>query len=203
MDLHLDARPVDGKLEVSWDQTPRNLVATRGRLEVTDGDSRHEIELDSEQLRGGKLNYYSPSNGNLRLRLSLDAKDSETVEDAVRIRAISDPVVTLAADSSSDRSRPQQVAVLPAEVHTVQPRIPAGIRARIAGPVVIPVEVQVSEKGQVVRAVAEKSPIADSVHRYLAEQAQQAAMKWRFRPARMTSGDRIAASKTLRFVFTR
>ena len=91
---------------------------------------------------------------------------------------------------------------MPSEVHVVQPKIPDGIRARIAGPVVIPVEVEVSERGHVVKAVAEKGQSDDSVHRYLAEQAQQAAMKWRFRPARMTSGDRIAASKTLRFVFT-
>jgi len=93
------------------------------------------------------------------------------------------------------------VAVVPAEVHKVEPQIPEGIRSRILAPVIIPVEVEVSERGQVVRAVAEKNQ-ADGVHRYLADQAEKAAKKWRFRPAQAASGDRMAANKTLRFVFT-
>jgi len=68
--------------------------------------------------------------------------------------------------------------------------------------VVIAVVDEESERGRVLRAVAERGHTDDGVYRYLAEQAQQAAMKWRFRPARMTSGDRTAASKTLHFVFT-
>jgi len=192
---------VGGQLEVRWDITPRALLAKRGRLEITDGESRREIQLDPEQLRGGRLTY-APSNGDVRLRLNLDAKDSGIVSDAVHVKMISEIPDKQVTKPSEEVSR-QHVAVLPAEVHMVQPRIPEGIRARIARPVVIPVDVEVSEQGHVVRAVAEKGQGDDSVHRYLAEQAQQAAMKWRFRPARLSSGDRIAASKTLRFVFTR
>ncbi|MCU1232796.1 MAG: hypothetical protein JWP63_763 [Candidatus Solibacter sp.] len=219
-DLHLDARPVDGRLEVRWDANPRTLIATRGRLEVTDGDSRRDIELDADQLRGGIFTY-APSNRDVRLRLSLYAKGSGIAGDTVRVKAIADlPVkpetkvsneVNLAPSPGRPRAAqpsaavsvsPSQVAVVPAELHEVQPQIPEGIRSRIDAPVIIPVEVEVSDRGQVVRAVAVRNQIDDSVHRYLAEQAQKAALKWRFRPARTTGGDRVAASKTLRFVFT-
>ena len=221
-DLHLDARPMAGRLEVRWDANPATLLATRGHLEVTDGDARREIELNADQLRGGTF-MYTPSNEDVRLRLSLFAKGSGIAVDTVRVKAIAAlqakpetkvasevnrlPVMPNAppptAPPSTEVSRPpSKVAVMPAELHEVQPQIPEGIRSRIASPVVIPVEVEVSERGQVVRAVAVKNKIDDSVHRYLAEQAQKAALQWRFRPARTTGGDRVAASKTLHFVFT-
>lgn len=92
-------------------------------------------------------------------------------------------------------------AVPPATVHEVQPKIPDGIRSRMTGEIVIPVEVQVDERGKVVRAVA-KTRNVDSVSRYLSAQAQKAAREWRFTPARTGTGEQVAASKTLRFVFT-
>ncbi|MEO8368319.1 MAG: hypothetical protein ABI806_03900 [Candidatus Solibacter sp.] len=211
-DLHVDARPVGGQLEVRWDSTPQMLGAPRGQLEVTDGDSRRKIELNLEQLRSGRL-MYAPTNEDVRLRLSIDTKSSKIVGDALRVKLGSEVLAKASAKPSSEvhpspapeksPSERARVAVMPVEVHTVQPRIPEGIRARIAGPVIIPVELEISERGNVVRAVAEGSLTEDSVYRYLAEQAQQAAMKWRFRPARKTSGDRIAASTTVHFTFTR
>jgi len=184
-----------------------------------DGDSRRDIELDPEQLRGGRF-IYEPAHGDVRLRLSLSAKGSVIAADTVRLQTI--PELTIAdkqpkrADvapapapppaaqpSTSQAAHPPQVAVVPAEVYKVEPQIPEGIRSRIQAPVTIPVQVEVSDRGQVVRAVAEKDRVGDSVHRYLADQAEKAARKWRFRPAQAASGDRVAANKTLRFVFTR
>ena len=216
-DLHMDARPLHGRLEVKWDAIPQ---ATRGRLEVVDGDARREIELNAGQLRSGTFSY-EPSKDDIRLRLSLYAKGSEIAGDSVRIKSI--PELTIRPESNASNgakvppsppapraeqpsvaapAQTPQVAVVPSELYRVQPQIPAGIRSRMAAPVIIPVAVQVSERGLVVRASAERSGIDDSVHRYLADQAQKAAWKWRFRPAQSASGERVAASKTLRFVFT-
>jgi hypothetical protein len=109
--------------------------------------------------------------------------------------------------ASADRSapietpaEPESVAVPPSAVHEVQPQIPEGIRSRLAEQVVIPVEVEVNERGRVVRAVAETRN-ADGVRRYLAERAQKAAREWRFTPARTKAGEHVAASKTIEFVF--
>ena len=103
-DLHLDALPVGGQLEVRWDATARARVATRGRLEVTDGDSRQEIELNPDQLRTGKLTY-APSNEQLRLRLQLDAKGSGIVEDGIRVKVGSD-VLAKSATKPSNEAHP-------------------------------------------------------------------------------------------------
>jgi outer membrane biosynthesis protein TonB len=66
---------------------------------------------------------------------------------------------------------------------------------------VIPVKVDVSQEGRVVRALADIRT-TDSLRRYLAAQAQRAARSWRFKPARTKTGARVAASTTLHFVFT-
>jgi hypothetical protein len=62
--------------------------------------------------------------------------------------------------------------------------------------------VEVSERGRVVHASAEDQS-GDGVHRYLAERAAKAAREWRFVPARTRSGEHVAATKTIDFVFTR
>jgi TonB family protein len=86
-------------------------------------------------------------------------------------------------------------------VHEVYPKIPAGIRSRIEGQIVIPVQVQVSNSGRVVSARVQDQG-TDGIHRYLAEQAGKAARAWQFTPARTRSGTPIAAAKTIQFVFT-
>lgn len=212
-ELHLDVRPVGKQLEVSWDaNAPRALNATRGLLAVTDGDTHHDAKLDSEQIRAGKYTYI-PSHADVGVRLILYANGQGVAGDAVRLAAIPNPaiqpqnrpavVAKPVVSGEADRAAPPrpQPAVPPLTVHEVQPRIPEGIRSRITEQVVIPVEVEVSERGRVLRAVAETEG-RDGVGRYLAEQAQKAAREWRFTPARTKSGTRVAASKTIHFVFT-
>ena len=63
------------------------------------------------------------------------------------------------------------------------------------------INVQVNEKGRVTRATA-VAAADDGLHRYLAEQAQKSAWQWRFNPARAKGGARVAANKTIHFVFT-
>jgi len=214
-ELRLDARPAAGGIEITWDGgAARAVQATRGLLAVTDGDNRREIPLNLAQIRAGKYEY-APLHADVAVRLTLYANDRGEAGDAVRLAAIPAPAppretgppaeVRAAAPAPETPSAPPQsrppIAVPPSTVHEVQPRIPAGVRSRIAGRIVIPVEVEVSERGRVVRAVPQ-SAAGDSVHRYLARQAHQAALQWRFTPARTASGERVAASRTIQFVFT-
>ncbi len=214
-ELHLDARPVGGRLEVSWDaNAPRALDATRGLLAVADGDTHHDIALDLAQIRAGTYTYL-PSHGDVAVRMVLYAKSLGVSGDAVRVEFQNVPGAPQPLlPSEADRTAPATgapppveapakilAAVPPAPLRKVQPRIPAGIRSRISGEVVIPVEVQVSARGRVIQAVAE-SKDGDSVHRYLAEQAEKAAREWRFAPARTGKGSPVSGSKTIQFVFT-
>jgi hypothetical protein len=215
-ELHLDARPVGGRLEVSWDaNAPRALDATRGLLAVTDGETHHDIALDPAQIRAGTYTYM-PSHGDVAVRMVLYAKSLGVAGDAVRVEFPNPPGAPQPLlPSEADRTAPALVpaappveapakilaAVPPAPLRKVQPRIPAGIRSRISGQVVIPVEVEVSARGRVIRAVAETGE-GDSVHRYLAEQAEKAARAWRFAPARTGKGAPVPGSKTIQFVFT-
>jgi hypothetical protein len=227
-ELHLDARPVGGQVEVTWDTTaPRAVDATKGLLAVTDGDTQTDIPLDPAQLHEGKYTY-APTHGEVGVRLILFSEERGTAGDSARLAMVPvedakhEPVTPHPQDADrstraavktlakappappSPAPRPVREAgtsVPPTALHEVQPQVPEGIRSRITSEVVIPVEVQVNERGQVVRAVS-KAKTNDSVARYLSDQAQKAAREWRFAPARSGSGEHVAATKTLRFVFT-
>ena len=100
-------------------------------------------------------------------------------------------------------AKPAKVEVAatpPVAVHELQPAVPAGIRARIGGEILMPVRVDVNERGRVVRAVAE-SRGGDGVRRYLADLAQKAAREWQFTPARSSSGAAVPGKRTIQFVF--
>jgi hypothetical protein len=225
-DLHLDARPIQDRLEISWDAAAlRMLNATRGTLSLTDAAEHREVNLDSSQVRAAKYSY-APVHGDISVRLILYDRTRSIAGDAVRVATVGQPQQP--AQSAQPQAQPQSqpvspapatppaaspapaetrstvvaAAVPPSTVHEVQPRIPEGIRSRITDRVVIPVEVQVNEQGRVTYAQAEQDS-ADGVVRYLADQARKAAREWRFRPARTRSGARVASSKTIEFVFTR
>jgi hypothetical protein len=220
-ELHLDARPVGGQVEVTWDTTaPRTVDATKGLLAVTDGDTQTDIPLDPAQLHEGKYTY-TPTHGEVGVRLILYSGERGTAGDSARLAMVPVEVAkhapapphpqdadraTSAAVKAPAKATPRPVreagtSVPPTALHEVQPQVPEGIRSRITSEVIIPVEVQVNERGQVVRAVS-KAKTNDSVARYLSDQAQKAAREWRFSPARSGSGEHVAATKTLRFVFT-
>jgi TonB family protein len=216
VELHLDAKASGKQLDVTWDPTaPRAVNATRALLGVTDGGQHHDIELTPAQMRAGKYSY-TPAHGDVALRLILYGKGVGVAGDAVHVTAIPNVVETAAAGTASataDRAAPPPEtvtpptttatttpAVPPSTVREVQPRIPAGIRSRIQGEVVIPVTVQINEKGRVTGAAAAMRG-GDGLHRYLAEQAEKAARQWRFTPAKTSRGTRVASSKTVHFVF--
>src|SRR5262249_33204121 len=71
-DLRLDARRNSGgDLELMWDaKTPAALLASHGVLIVTDGSEQRNLELSSQQVRGGTLSY-RPSHPDVLFRLQL------------------------------------------------------------------------------------------------------------------------------------
>ena len=218
-DLHLDAAESGPGLRVTWDANAvRTTGAGRALLSVNDGAGHREIPLSGAQLRAGSFDY-TPEHADVAFRLILYAKGLGVSGDAVRVaslRGVDRPLTqSAAAAGSADRqsaattpsavSMPtaerSNVAIPPTTVHEVHPRVPEGIRSRIQGEIVIPVKLQVTERGRVSRAAAEESSL-DGLHRYLADLAEKAAREWRFTPAKSREGVAVASSKTVHFIFT-
>jgi len=205
VELHLDAKPEGGKLDVSWDTAAvQSLDATRGALTIRDGSAQREIELGAPDVRAGKYTY-APEAPDVAVRLTVFAKGSTVAAESARVSrpapaAPAAPAVL--APAPPPASNTTGVAdVPPTAMREIRPSIPDGIRSRIEGRVAIPVEVRVDERGRVVSARSEGAG-GDGLHRYLAGQAEKAAREWRFHPAKH-AGAPVAASKRIEFVFTR
>ncbi|HTS63570.1 MAG TPA: TonB family protein [Candidatus Acidoferrales bacterium] len=198
--LNMDAVPASGGIVVSWEAPP---TAVRGLLSVTDGGARREIHLGAAEIRAGRYTYGPVQREDLRFRLSLYGSGGAALSESVRLRLPPAPQAPPpAAPPPSTAPAPSAAVVPPYTLREVEPRIPEGIRARIDAPIVIAVDVQVSAQGRVT-GVSADTAAGDSLHRYLAEQAQKAARQWRFSPGRTKAGTRVAATKTVHFVFTR
>jgi hypothetical protein len=218
VELHMDARPAGDQLQVTWDgNAPRVLNASRALLSVSDGAVHRDIELTPAQVRSG--NYQcTPSRGDMIFRLILYRQGVGVAGDSVRVNSLAAaippaPPVLVKAPADADRTNaspvpappaaePARVLSPPSTVHEVMPVIPEGIRSRIHEQIIIPVNVTVNESGRVTHASALPPAGSDGLHRYLAEQAQKTAWQWRFTPARARGGTRVAADKTIHFVFT-
>lgn len=220
-ELHLDVHPESGQLRVTWDgNAPSALTATRGLLAVTHGDNHQDVPLNSQEVRAGHYTLM-PTPGDLGVRLILYDNAHGVAGDSVHVAGDSARVTNVAkVDTASSPSSartpevpasPKPAASVPAEparravvppsaVFEVQPAIPEGIRSRINDRIVIPVKLQVSAEGRVEWAVPE-THTENGVYLYLADQAKKAARQWRFAPARAGDGTRIAAMKTIEFVF--
>jgi hypothetical protein len=117
-------------------------------------------------------------------------------------RAVPDSNDTGATALTASPAKPI-VAVAPAIREAVQPEIPSGIRARIAGRIVIPVRVRVSSSGRVVGAILKGGEKMDGLQRYLRNAAAKAALAWTFEPAKTKEGMPIMAEREISFVFER
>jgi hypothetical protein len=208
--MHLDAKPAADGLEIDWDRSASVVAnATGGTLWITDGPTRKKFELTAAEIRSGKFSY-PPVHRDVLIRLNLSGNGVQTSGDSLRYvsvreaapeRAPSPPPSPIepAADRAVTRPVPAAAAIPPAVVHDVQPEIPAGIRARIAERVVVPVDVVVSPSGQVTGVTPEGD--GDGLYRYLANRAATAARQWRFSPARSKEGKPVATKKTIYFDF--
>lgn len=216
-ELHLDALPHSGSLEISWDTgAARRLGATVGLLRVTDAGQRHDIALMEDQVRAGTYEY-TPASGDDDVRLILYTGGKGVAGDAVRLAssALLAPKVPSIGEAEhaapvdapippqsprASAPAPGLPAAPPWPVHETEPQIPDGIRSRLQTPVTIAIGIDVSAQGRVLHAGSEAYG-HDDVQSYLAMLAEKAALEWRFRPARARDGGNVAASTTVRFVF--
>jgi hypothetical protein len=202
-ELRLDARPDGGNLLVSWDGAmAKSLRATHGALTIADGGSQREVELGAAEVQTGR-HMYPAEHPDVAIRLTLSANGGMVASESVRLAAtpvLAPPSSVPAPAAPPSVAESAEAAVPPEAVREVRPTIPAGIRSRIEGQIVIPVDVRVSDHGRVIGARAANVG-NDGVHRYLAEQAERAARGWQFRPARTRTGAAVASNRTISFVF--
>ena len=209
--LGLNAQMAAGAIHLGWDRGSRPArQAERGVLTIDDGGARKRIALEPEQIRGGGYDY-RPAAADVLFRMELSGPGIQAAGDSLRV--ITAPAV--AAEPPQSPPRPPEavadreaggphsagVAVLPEPLREIHPDVPAGIRARIHDRMVVPVEVKVTATGRVFSAQPHGS--GDSLYKYLADRAAQAARQWRFSPARSRNGKPVPASRTVYFVFTR
>jgi TonB family protein len=216
VELQLDAKPsADGRsLAITWDAAaPKSVGATHALLGITDGSENRDVPLSQAEVQLGRY-LYTPAHPDLGVRLILYGKGPALSGSALRLAPSPSLVHTAAAPvgPAAASSAPGPVApppVVPATaapqppasprrpVHEVQPRISAGIRARLRDRVEIPVDVKIDAKGRVTAASTASS--ADGLRRYLGAEAVKAARQWRFTAAR--AGTAPTAEKTISFSF--
>lgn len=204
VELHLDARPAGDRLAVTWDGTAASLTgATRALLSVRTNEAQREIELTPQQIGAGRYDD-AAARGDTSVRLILYAKGLGASGDSVHLVATPAPPPVAPATATVEppaQPAPDTATTAPRAVREVQPVVPPGIRSRIEREIAIPVEVQVTPRGVVARATAQTASL-DGLTKYLAGQAEQAALQWRFTPAKSRRGVPVASAKTLNFVFT-
>ena len=213
--LGLTAQIAPGGIHLAWNQGSRAAHdAARGILMIDDAALHQRIPLTAEQVRAAAYDYH-PASSNVLFRLELYGPGLESAGDSLEVVSSAAPLVAAAppaashaappvpnrgADRATSEPRPENVALLPEPLREIHPDIPAGIRARIAERVVVPVEVTVAASGRVSSASAHGS--GDGLYQYLADRARQAAMQWRFSPAKAKNGKAVPATRTVYFVFT-
>jgi hypothetical protein len=202
-ELHLDARPWADRLTITWDASAAALTgASRALLSVRTAEALREIELTPQQIRAGRYDD-AAARGDASVRLMLYAKGQGIAGDSVRVVAAPlAPATPAPASAPAEPANATAAATTPPQaVREVQPVIPPGIRSRIDRQITIPVEVYVTAHGTVSRGTAQTAG-ADGLSKYLAGQAEKAALQWRFTPAKSKRGVPMASAKTLNFVFT-
>lgn len=119
--LHVDRTP-GGQLDVTWN---RDLSAvggvTGGKLSITDGAVRHELNLDLPQVRNGALAYF-PSGGDVQFRLELFVDANHSISESIRTVIARSPAGmsaeprvdnTVASGTAGRRLRPSKPPSLP------------------------------------------------------------------------------------------
>ena len=215
--LGLTAQMSPGAIHLAWNPNSHPAHdAARGVLDIDDAGSHQRVSLTAAQVHAAAYEY-RPASADVLFRLELYGGSFAAAGDSLRV--VSPPPAAAAASKApsnpaplpereADRtlagSSPTNAAWLPEPLREIHPDIPSGIRARISERVVVPVEVKVAVSGKVTSASIRGAHAVsgDGVYQYLAASARQAAMQWRFSPARNKSGKPIPAARTVYFVFT-
>ncbi len=96
-------------------------------------------------------------------------------------------------------AKPPTSTVPAVAIQQAEPEVPEGIRARIVSPIRVDVKVAISPDGSVTRAKAAGN--GDSIFRFLAQRAIEAARSSTFEPAHTGDGTPVASTAVLSFVF--
>jgi hypothetical protein len=127
-------RTGEGQLNVSWNRSAPHLgAAHRAKLTITDGPFQREVDMDSAQLRSGKVTYF-PSGKDVQLRLEVYMDESHSMAESVRVLLPGTQASTVepagAPDSVKNGLTPvasgetvRQEAVHPRHDEAVQPAI--------------------------------------------------------------------------------
>jgi hypothetical protein len=179
---------------VLWNPNATALHDARTvRLFVRGKDDQSRIDLSARDLASGTYEY-KPVENDVTFRL-------EVVDKAGRVSAESFRLMRPAADPLPPSPAPEAPARIaqPKATYKAPPVVAAGIRPRIKAPIPIDVRVQIDARGRVVAA----TPVTrhhTGIEQYLAGRAVQAALLWRFDPAR-ENGKPVAGIQVIHFVF--
>ena len=137
------AAPVRSDLEITWDPGS-TLTAKAGLLKIQDGGVNHQMSLNPDELRFGRV-LYSPTTDNIKVAMKALEIDGSIIEVAASTRAPSlAPIVPVAGT-------PDPTPVAPAEPALPKPDQKAGVDRLLVS---VPVAGQ--DRG--------RSPAAPNVH---------------------------------------
>jgi hypothetical protein len=208
VDLYLSAKPSADThtVQLTWDAAAAKTAGvTHALLGVSDGTAHHQVPLSLPDIQLGAYTY-AASSPDLEFRMTLYGRGPALsggvlrMSPAAQAPAVIAPAAATPAEPQKQAEEPKpapKVDVSRKAVREVQPSVPEGIRARIAGEVRIPVTVTINGRGQVTAATTPRA--ADGLQSYLGQQSVKAARQWRF--ARASASP--VAEKTIYFTFRR
>jgi hypothetical protein len=93
--LSLSVSERDGQLQIQWNHSARSVTgATRGMLEITDGQESRTIPLSTLDLTRGSFNYLRKS-ADVEIRMTVEDATGEKMQEASRFLgsppAVADP----------------------------------------------------------------------------------------------------------------
>jgi hypothetical protein len=170
--LGLYVDPTGSAWRLSW--RPSATQGARAvQLFVRDGEEQSRVDLTPKDLEAGVYRY-SPKGPDVTFRLEVTDAGGRVSAESFRL-----------VKSQEKPPAPQPPAAAPAThlkpVNEVPPVVPASIRPRIRGTVLVEVKVRVDEHGRVVSATPVSKPRA-GVESFLTDRAVAAARQWRYEP---------------------
>jgi TonB family protein len=193
--LGLYVDPSSQSWRISWNRDASVLhKAQLVRLFVHDGDEQNGIDLSPGDLESG-MYQYEPRGNDVTFRMEATGSDGRVSAESFRL------VRTPAVAEPTPSAAPVRRTVAPQAIHRVAPVVPASLRPRIRGKVLVEIRVQVDTRGRVTSATPVSRP-HKGLESDLTRSAVVAARAWRFDPA-VKDGKAVTGTQTLHFVFER
>lgn len=194
--LGLFVDPAPSPWRISWNRDATVLHdAKTVRLFVQDGND-HGFSDNLPALSPGEVSkgetVFQVHSNDVTFRLEATATDGRVSAESFRVVQLAPPTPVAVRNAAS---RP------PRAKNKVAPTVSDGIRSRIRGRIGLDVKVEVDADGNVVAARPARKP-RNSLEKYLAGRAADAARSWKFEPA-MQNGQPVPGDSTIRFAFGR